>query len=89
MSWPDDGEPRFIVTSIGGWVINSRSAGRSGSHKPGLAFQVLDRAYAHAVVREFQPGREKGFRREESRRSKALELAAALNAEDSLPGERP
>lgn len=76
MSWPDDGEPRFVVTSV---------TGPSGRKSIAVNFQVVDRAYCWALVRTFSakdgtPGG--GHRTVLARRRLAETLAASLNAQD-------
>lgn len=82
MSWPDDGKPRFVVAEAHGYLINPHAWGTGSRRKEVPASVcVLDRAYAHRIVREFGRPRTKlnAYYRE-----RAEELAASLNAADRL-----
>lgn len=52
MSYPSDGEPRFVVASIKGGDVHGSPYGQKGS----LEHCVHDRAVAHRVVRTFSQG---------------------------------
>lgn len=58
MSWPDDGEPRFVVTVLHGYQIVPGSTSRgSGWPEPAPSAYVLDRAYCDRIVASFEVAR--------------------------------
>lgn len=82
MSWPDAGQPRYVVASVSGFLITAeaRAGGKNNRRSP-LCFQVLDRAYAHRLVREFRPGAGKSathLRGRADARAYSLNLADAI-----------
>lgn len=66
MSYPTDGEPRFTVGSITGYVMSEaaingetssgRGGYRAGGSVPGTVWYVYDRAYSHRIVGQFEGG---------------------------------
>lgn len=54
---------RFKVTSVSGWTINQGTHGASGRKQTRDAWQVLDTAVCHRVVREFHPSAASTYRR--------------------------
>jgi hypothetical protein len=45
---------RFKVTSVSGWTITQRAHGASSVKQTAPAWQVLDSACCHHIVREFR-----------------------------------
>lgn len=83
MSWPDDGKPRFVVsslTAIGGTGFGQRG---SGNWREVTDYYVLDRAYDHAIVRAYVAGQHSPNRRTRERR--AHEECTMLNAKHAPP----
>lgn len=56
MSWPDDGGPRYVVSSVGGFAIRP-GAGRGSGDKapPPVSAYVMDRAFCYRIVAAFEP----------------------------------
>lgn len=83
MSWPADGEPRFMVSELRGFREPLVGDYNGGADHFSLA--VVDRAVAMQVVGEWASERVKGrpmmnWARHAAIRGEAAELAAELNA---------
>lgn len=89
MSWPSDGQPRYVARSLTGVAITPSTLYHPSGGKPGTVWYVYDRAYCHAIVAEFRRNTSRGWkwvgvvRRVPimvTPRQQAEELAAELNA---------
>lgn len=58
MSWPTDGDPRFVVVEVTG---SSRPTAGSTAKLDGLSVHVLDRAFCHRIVASFCTDYMRGF----------------------------
>jgi hypothetical protein len=68
---------RFKVTSVEGWTINQGTHGASGRKQTKAAWQVLDTAVCHRLVREFHPSAASTYKRVDLE-AEAHEFAAEL-----------
>jgi hypothetical protein len=81
MSWPDDNQPRFTVTTVYGGHIRQETTTAGNTNRPlAVCAQVVDRAYAHKVVREYAS---RGGISQERTIVEAARYAAELNAKDT------
>lgn len=85
MSWPTDGEPRFIVREHTGHRIGLAHARTGSGSLEGLSVCVLDRGYCHRVVAQWASEDEGGSTPRSTRwaaiRGRAQARADQLNAE--------
>lgn len=85
--WPDDGLPRFYVQVTNGFRIDPAATNMAISLRRPVPFTsaILDRAYAHKIVREFIPipGGTMGARGSAGCHLQAVLLCAELNEADA------
>lgn len=81
MSWPTDGEPRYVVVTTRGYTIMNPPGQRRGSSREQATYAVLDRAYCYAEVESWRTETYDRGRSKLSAETRAEARCAELNAE--------